>query len=81
MFDGGCLTIALWLTSSPIAFSAVRSRGRFGLSIAHYSVQSNHVHLVVEQDGNGMARGLKGLCVRLARGWNRVLGRRGPVFG
>jgi hypothetical protein len=47
----------------------------------HYSVQGNHLHLLVEaEDRRALSRGMKGLGVRIARGLNRVMGRRGAVL-
>lgn len=49
--------------------------------VVAYSVQTNHVHFVVEaHDAEALARGMKGLNVRLARAVNRVLGVRGQVW-
>ena len=46
-----------------------------------FSVQSNHLHLVVEaRDRVALARGMQGLAVRMARALNRVWERRGKVF-
>ncbi len=54
---------------------------RFGFRLVHYSVQGNHVHLLVEADGErSLSRGMNGLGVRVARGINRVLGRRGKLL-
>jgi hypothetical protein len=51
------------------------------LRVVHLSVQSNHLHLIVETSGKRpLARAVQGLAVRLARGYNRVFGRRGRVF-
>jgi hypothetical protein len=65
------------------AFTAVArglwgAQGKFGMRLVHFSVQSNHVHLIVEGVG---AAAMKGLGVRIARGLNRVLARRGRVIG
>src|SRR5262249_31305662 len=50
--------------------------------IVHFSVQSNHVHLLVEADDKvGLGRGLMGAAIRIARAVNRVAGRRGRVWG
>ena len=50
--------------------------------VVHFSVQSNHVHLIVEgTDKRALSSGLAGLSIRLARTVNRVLGRRGRVWG
>jgi len=53
------------------------AQGKFGMRLVHFSVQSNHMHLIVE-GVNGTA--MKGLGVRVARGLNRVLGRSGRVI-
>jgi REP element-mobilizing transposase RayT len=54
---------------------------RMGLRVVHYSAQSNHVHLICEaEDERALARGMKGLCVRMARALNRLWRRRGSVF-
>jgi len=61
------------------AWAAVRPE--LGLRLVHYSVQHDHVHLIVEVDGTtGLSRGMQGLCIRMARALNRALGRRGSVF-
>jgi hypothetical protein len=47
----------------------------------HFHLLDNHLHLVVEAHGAvGLARGIQGLAVRLARRLNRQLGRRGTFF-
>jgi REP element-mobilizing transposase RayT len=51
------------------------------IRIAHYSIQGNHLHLVVEaENALALARGIQGLSVRIARRLNARVGRRGPVF-
>jgi putative transposase len=46
-----------------------------------YSVQGNHVHLIVEAEGTKeLSRGMQGLNVRMAMTLNRLMGRRGKVF-
>jgi REP element-mobilizing transposase RayT len=62
------------------AFAAGCERG--GFRLVHYSVQANHLHLIVEGNGRKrLSRGLQGLAIRIARGLNRLWGRRGSVFG
>ena len=57
------------------------AKERHGLRVIHYSVQGNHLHLLVEADGaESLARGVQGLAVRLARSLNRAGSRRGRVF-
>ncbi len=54
---------------------------RFGFRLVHYSVQGNHVHLLVEaRNERSLARGMNGLGVRVARAINRVMRRRGKVL-
>lgn len=56
-------------------------RERFGFRLNHYSVQSNHLHLLSEADDErALSRGIQGLAVRIAKRFNRVHGRRGKVF-
>ena len=54
---------------------------RFGMRITHFSVQGNHVHLIVEaEDRRALSRGVQGLAVRFAKGLNRVMAKHGKVF-
>src|SRR5262245_61376809 len=56
-----------------------RSDARF----AHFSVQGNHVHMLVEASGvSALARMMQSFCIRSAKGLNKVIRRRwGTVFG
>ncbi len=59
-----------------------KSRDRFGARLIEFSVQGNHLHLILEADGNeALSRALQGLCIRIARALNKMMGRKGPVFG
>lgn len=50
--------------------------------IVHFSVQRDHVHLLVEaRDADALGSGMRGLTTRGARAVNRALGRRGRVWG
>ena len=52
-----------------------------GFRVIDWSVQNDHIHMVVEASGaTDLSRRMQGLSVRIARGLNRVLGRRGQVF-
>ena len=54
---------------------------RFGFRLVHFSVQSNHLHLIAEAaNRRSLSRGLQGLNIRLARAINSELQRRGRVF-
>ena len=67
-------------------FRAVRAAllagaDRFGFRLVHYSVQRDHLHLIVEADDKvALRRGMVGLQVRLARQINKIAGRSGRVF-
>lgn len=51
------------------------------LRLTQFSVQPNHLHLIVEADDTAsLSRGMQALCIRLALKINRTLGRRGRVF-
>ena len=55
--------------------------GRRGFRLAEYAILGNHLHLVVEaSDQRCLARGLQALEIRVAKGLNQMMGRRGAVF-
>lgn len=57
----------------------VRERPDF--RVVHFSIQGNHVHLIVEADGpRALACGMRALSIRLARRLNAMMGRRGRVL-
>ena len=61
--------------------SWARSCERGEFRIVHYSIQQDHVHLLVEAQGRqALARGMKSAGARLARAVNRVFARSGPVL-
>ncbi len=68
-------------------FAAVRGALRAGsrkpFRIIEFSVQADHVHLIVGADRNALVlvRGLQGLAIRVAKAINRALGRVGRVWG
>ena len=54
---------------------------RFGVRLLHFSVQGNHLHLIVEApDRDALTQAMQGLAIRLARGVNRASSRKGRVF-
>jgi hypothetical protein len=65
-----------------LVFSVFRAaKERLGTRLVQFSLQSNHLHLIVETTGKGdLSRAMKGLAVRLARRLNGQLRRRGGVF-
>jgi REP element-mobilizing transposase RayT len=61
------------------AIGAVRERD--GFRVVHFTVQRNHLHLIVEaRDAMALARGIQAMSIRVARAINGVLGRSGKVF-
>jgi REP element-mobilizing transposase RayT len=57
------------------------ARLRHGMRIVHYSIQGNHLHLIVEAESRAcVAKGMNALLSPLARALNRLWGRSGPVF-
>jgi putative transposase len=61
--------------------SAIRDSNRTAFRIAHYSVQENHLHLIVQADSTrALLSGVRGLEIRIARRVNRLLSRRGRFW-
>ena len=53
-----------------------------GFRLVHYTVMSNHMHMLVEApDAKRLSRGMQGLMIRMARALNRSWARTGKVFG
>jgi len=58
-----------------------KGKERFGLRVIHFTVQGNHLHLLVEaEDVVALSRGMKGLSVRMARALNSAHGLSGQIF-
>jgi len=66
------------------ALDAVRKRTEeegAPFQVVHYSIQSDHVHLIVEATNKKtLSRGVQGLVIRIARQLNKKLGRAGKVW-
>ncbi len=61
---------------------AIRKSQRDDSRVVHFSVQHDHVHLLVEaDDGAALSRGMSGFAIRAARALNRVFGRAGRLWG
>jgi REP element-mobilizing transposase RayT len=66
-------------------FAAIRGAlaraSRPAFRVVHFSVQANHIHLIVEaRDTASLSSGVRGLAIRAARGVNRVTLRAGRVW-
>jgi REP element-mobilizing transposase RayT len=54
---------------------------RNGFRLCHFSIQGNHIHLIVETDSaEALSRGMQAWEIRVARAINRAQGRKGKVF-
>jgi hypothetical protein len=78
-------TAGLKSLRSELAFAAlvhaIGSATRDAFRILHFSVQTDHVHLIVEADSADHLRsGLNGLTCRAARALNRLWHRHGAIW-
>jgi REP element-mobilizing transposase RayT len=77
----GLPTLRSRSTHDALLDALVAASDRHGLRVIHYSAQSNHLHLICEaEDEVALARGMKALCVRVARALNFEWLRKGQVF-
>jgi len=54
---------------------------RFNTRLCEFSIQGNHIHLVVEAAATeALAQAMQGLGIRIARGLNRMMKKKGRVF-
>jgi REP element-mobilizing transposase RayT len=61
--------------------SAIGTAHKSGFRVVHFSVQTNHLHLVVEADDRrALSRGMQGLKIRITRRLNRLWGTKGTIF-
>lgn len=66
---------------SVVARAIVRSAERFGVRIVSFSVQGNHIHLIVEAAATeALSRAMQGFSIRIAKGLNAMMHRRGRVL-
>jgi REP element-mobilizing transposase RayT len=48
--------------------------------VVHFSIQSDHVHLIVEATSEGLSQGIRGFAISFARQLNARLDRKGKVW-
>ena len=78
---GGVPGLRRQRTVSAIEAAFRQARVRFGMRIVHYSIQGNHLHLLVEADDKAaLSKAMQGLAIRIAKTLNRVLRRSGQVW-
>jgi REP element-mobilizing transposase RayT len=74
-------SLRTWNRFEAIKAAFAAANGRYGMRILHYSVLSNHMHLIVHApNAADLARAIKGMAVRIARAINRLLDRVGSLF-
>lgn len=70
----------------PVRYEAIEEaflggRERFGFRLNAYRLDDHLLHLIVEGSGSeSISRGVKGLCIRISRYLNPVLGRKGRIY-
>jgi hypothetical protein len=65
----------------PALRRAIAESHKAQFRVIHFSVQADHVHLIVEADAQAaLVRGVQGLAVRCAKRINRVTRRSGAVW-
>src|SRR5471030_430396 len=66
---------------SLLSRSFAEAREHLGMRMIEFSVQGNHLHLIVEaNDSRALSRGMQGLCIRIARALNKLMDQAGRVF-
>jgi putative transposase len=62
-------------------FDALAAASNAAFRVAHFSIQGDHLHLIVEaHDRTALSRGIQGLAIRTARAINRAAKRKGQVW-
>jgi REP element-mobilizing transposase RayT len=61
--------------------SSIAASEKETFRVVHFSIQSNHLHLIVEADDErALARGMQGLSLRMVHAVHNALGHGGAVF-
>lgn len=64
-----------------LALRRARTSKRAAFHVVHFSVQDNHVHLIVEaHDKQALSRGMQWLAARVTRTLNALIGIRGRIW-
>ena len=65
----------------PAVQSAIARSSTDRFRVVHFSVQQDHLHLIIEGDERVVLQnGIRGLAIRIALAVNRLMGRRGNLF-
>ncbi len=66
---------------SVIGRALARAAERFGVRITQFSVQGNHIHMLVEAPATeALSRAMQGFGIRVSKGLNTMMGRSGRVL-
>jgi REP element-mobilizing transposase RayT len=61
---------------------ALRAVSGSFFQVVHFSLQTDHLHLIVEaSDKARLSRGMAGLAIRVARAMNKLMRRKGSLWG
>jgi REP element-mobilizing transposase RayT len=64
-----------------LVHALMRKKNGESFQIVHYSIQSNHVHLVAEaRDRRAVTRAMQGFMIAFAKSLNKILARAGKVW-
>jgi REP element-mobilizing transposase RayT len=64
-----------------LIIAEIRRASTKGFRVVHFSLQTNHLHLIVEaDDGTALSRGMQRLGSRVARAMNLLVSRRGTLW-
>jgi REP element-mobilizing transposase RayT len=70
-----------WKVARVLARAFRAAKVKEGFRVVQFSVQGNHIHLVVEADSaRALSEGMRAWTIRVARAINRVMRRKGRVF-
>ncbi len=60
---------------------SIAASEKLDFRVVHFSIQSNHLHLIVEADNElALSRGMQALSIRMVHAVHRALGTGGTVF-
>ena len=66
---------------APVVVATIAASHQHSFRVLHYSVQDNHLHLIVEaDDAKSLSRGMQSLNARIARRVNALIGIRGTLW-
>lgn len=78
---GRCLPFLRYRGAEVLIGNRIRAAQRPTFRIVHFSIQADHLHLIVEADSSeDLANGMKGLGGSIAKNLNKLWHRRGKVF-